>query len=115
MKENWTLPDPRDAALNQLLVRYREALPDRDPGPEFMPGMWARIEARESSSTWFGRMAKGLVTAALAASAILGLLVFTGTRTESAVAGTYLEAHIADHVSSLEPMNLERIAELEQQ
>ena len=57
-----------DARLNELFLAYREALPDPEAGANFMPQMWAKIEARENSSNWFGRLAKTLVTAALAAS-----------------------------------------------
>jgi hypothetical protein len=100
--------------LDQLFVAYREACPEPDPGVNFMPELWARIEARQVSSNLFGRMAKALVTAALAATAILGLMVSTMNRNDQ-FNGTYLEALSADHASSLEPLNLDRVSEMEQQ
>jgi hypothetical protein len=39
-----------------------------------MPELWAKIEARQASTTIFNRMAKALVTAALGASVVMGLL-----------------------------------------
>jgi hypothetical protein len=104
-----------ESRLDELFVAYRDACPDFDPGANFMPELWARIEARESSTNLFGRMAKALVTAALAATAILALMVSTMNRSDNQFNGTYLEALSADHASTLEPLNLDRVSELEQQ
>ncbi|HVW86355.1 MAG TPA: hypothetical protein VHB50_16825, partial [Bryobacteraceae bacterium] len=77
--------------------------------------LWAKIEAREASTNLFGRMAKALVTAALAASVILALMVSTLNQVDPAPNATYIEALTVDHASTLEPFNLERISEMEQQ
>ena len=80
-----------------------------------MPEMWAKIEAREVSGTIFNRMAKALVTAALGASVVMGLL--SASYNQPVVPsndGTYIQALAADHVSELEPLQVERIAEMEQ-
>lgn len=103
------------ATLDRLLIAYREACPEPEPGVNFMPELWAKIEARENSTNLFGRMAKTLVTAAVAASVILGLLMSTVSQSSVNYNGTYLEALMADHASGLEPLNLDRISELEQQ
>ena len=102
----------KESRLNELFVVYREACvaPEADPG--FMPALWARIESRERSNNIFGRMAKTLVTAALAASVVLGLIgVFQDANTP--LNGTYIEAVAADQVATLEPFHLERISEIE--
>jgi hypothetical protein len=104
-----------EAQLDELFVSYREACPEPEGGVNFMPELWARIEAREASRNVFGRMAKALVTAALAATAILGLMVSTMSRNDNQFNGTYLEALSVDHASTLEPLNLDRVSELEQQ
>ena len=104
-----------DTRLDELLCAYRCACPDFDPGANFMPELWARIEAREVSTNWFGRMAKALVTAAVAASFILGMLVSYVSQPASDFSGTYMEALTADRVSTLEPLHLDRISELEHQ
>ena len=108
--------EEQDAELTQWLMAYRDACPEPEPSVNFMPDLWAKIEARQVSSNLFGRMAKTLVTAAIAASFILGLMMstFSGTA-DSTFNGTYLEALSADHASSLEPLNLDRISEMEQQ
>lgn len=104
-----------ESHLDALFAAYREAYPDPDPSVHFMPELWARIEAREVSTNLFGRMAKALVTAALAATVILGLMVSTFSHRDTQFNGTYVEALRADRASALEPLNLDRISELEQQ
>jgi hypothetical protein len=104
-----------DARLNDLFHAYRIACPDPEPSVNFMPDMWAKIEARQASSTVFNRMAKALVTAALGASVIMALLSSSYSQpVGSANEGTYIQALAADHVSELEPLQVERISELEQ-
>lgn len=53
-------------AMDALLSSYRQALPETDASPEFMPMLWARIEQRQRTSHGFRRMASGFVTAAAA-------------------------------------------------
>jgi hypothetical protein len=101
--------------LDQLFLEYRDSFPDPAPSVNFTPELWARIEAREVSSNMFGRMAKALVTAALAATVILGLMVSTMNQNQAVYNGTYLEALSADHASTLEPLNPDRVSEMEQQ
>lgn len=78
-----------------------------------MPEMWARIAARESSATWFGRFAKGLVTAAVAASVILGMTLSSVSRSSSFFDATFVDALRADQIATLEPLHIDRISELE--
>jgi len=112
-----TYPDAAVASLqlDRLLRAYREACADPEAGANFMPQLWAKIEARENSTNLFGRMAKALVTAALAASVILGLLMPTANQPNPNYNGTYMDALMADHASGMEPLNIDRISELEQQ
>jgi hypothetical protein len=105
--------DERETRLNGLFRAYAEACPDREPTVNFMPRLWAGIEAREASRNVFGRMARALVTAALATSAILALLL--SMNTDRGFSGTFVQALTADHVSQLEPFHLDRISEMEQQ
>jgi len=102
--------------LDELFRAYRAACPEPEASVNFMPEIWAKIEARQISTNLFGRMAKALVTVALAATVLLGLVASVKQSNSAAsFSGTYLEALTADHISSLEPLNLERISELEQQ
>ena len=100
--------------LDELFKAYRHACPDPEPGVNFMPGVWAGIEAREISTNWFGRVAKALVTAALAASVILGLMS-SANRSSAFLNATFVDALQADQVAALEPLHIERISQLEPQ
>lgn len=102
--------------LDELFRAYRVACPDLDPGVNFMPEVWAKIEAREVSVTWFSRMAGALVTAALAACLILGLMASSrSVQSNAYLNDTYVEALQAEHASTLEPLSVERISYLEPQ
>jgi len=105
-----------NAHLDGLFHAYRQACADPEPSVNFMPEMWARIEARQASATIFNRMAKALVTAALGASVVMGLLSASYTPPPtSANDGSILQALANDHAHDLEPLQIERISELEQQ
>ena len=102
-----------ESRLDELLQAYRLACPDPEASANFMPNMWARIEAREVSTNWFGRVAKTLVTAALAASAILGLMISSMNQSSAFFNATFVDALRADQASNLEPLHLDRISQLE--
>jgi len=104
-----------DARLEEMFRAYREACPDPDASPNFMPNIWARIEARETSTNWFGSVAKALVTAALAASVILGMMVSSTNQSNAFFDATFVDALRADHTSTLEPLHLDRISQMEPQ
>jgi len=107
--------DLNDRRLDALFRAYRDAYPDREPSATFMPAMWAKIESREASTNWFGRMAKALVTAALAASVILGLIVSSMNQPNTFFNLTFIDALVTDNIATLEPLHLDRISELEMQ
>jgi len=86
--------------LNALFQAYKAACPDRDPSANFMPMLWQRIEARQSYSFSFLRMASGFVTAALALSIALGVYMsIPRSNTSSYYSQSYVEA-VADANSS---------------
>jgi hypothetical protein len=62
-----------DDQLDVLFRAYREICPDPEASPNFMPGLWQKIEARQNSTFSFRRMANVLMTAAVAASIALGV------------------------------------------
>jgi hypothetical protein len=125
MNDQWSSPPAggnggSDAGLNShldgLFQAYRQACPDPEPSVNFMPELWAKIEARQSSTTIFNRMAKALVTAALGASVVMGMLSASYTPPPvSENEGSMLQALANDHARDLEPLQIERISELEQQ
>jgi hypothetical protein len=86
-----------EARLDSLFETYRAACPDQEPGADFMPQLWQKIEARERVSTVFGRLARNLTTAALALSVLLGLAVtIAGSRTGQLPTENYVEVLAED-------------------
>ena len=102
--------------LDALFQTYRNAFPDPEPSANFMPQLWQRIEARERSSTVFARLARTVVTAALALSSILALVVTVSHSHAAALPSeTYVEVLEEDHARQnldyFEPVHVEPIAD----
>ncbi len=86
------------AEIRAMFASYREALPDPEPGANFMPRVWARIDARRNANISFGRLAKRFVSVAVASCLAMSILFLTPVRQMSPVYGaTYLDALAADH------------------
>lgn len=88
-----------DSGLDTLLERYRDACPDTEPGANFMPALWQRIEARRSFWWVFQREARAVMTASAALFVVLLVLnIFSGSQSHLA-ASTYADALMADHTA----------------
>lgn len=59
--------------LDALFRAYRDACPTPEASANFMPNLWQRIEARQTYTFSFRRMANAFVTAAVALSVALGV------------------------------------------
>ena len=68
-----------DSRLNDLFQRYRAACPDVDPGANFMPALWQKIEARHSFWFVFQRLGRTAMTACAALCLLLLVLNFAST------------------------------------
>ena len=79
-----------DEQLDALFRAYA-ALPTPDASPNFMPGVWQKIEARQSFTWSLGKFANVFLTAAAALSLALGLFVFYPHANDQATP-SYLEA-----------------------
>jgi len=89
-----------EGRLDALFEAYRAVCPDPEPSANFMPMLWQGIEARQSVSNVFGRLARNLVTAAVALSILLGLAVsFTGSRVGQLPSESYVEVLADEHYS----------------
>ena len=64
---------------------------DREPSANFMPKLWQQIEARQTYTFSFRRMANALVTAAVALSIVLGVYMSIPT-TNGYSTQSYIEA-----------------------
>lgn len=77
--------------LDGLLAAYRDACPAPEPSADFMPRLWARIDARQSSSWVLKRWTEGFVAAAAAACLMVFLLQVVPDDQAAAIQSTYLE------------------------
>ena len=80
-----------DERLDALFREFAAACPDREPSANFMPKLWQQIEARQTYSFSFRRMANALVTAAVALSIVLVSYMSIPQNT-GYMAQTYIEA-----------------------
>lgn len=84
-----------DSGLDQLFRQYRAACPEPEASANFMPELWAKIDARRSFLFAFGRLAR--TGAAAAAAFCLLLLVLNLVVTPAhTLAPTYADALAAD-------------------
>ena len=91
MQETFSQHD--EEALCETFSRYRSAFPDREPGANFMPELWARIESRHTFAFVFGRLSRAFASAS--ASLCLVLLVLNLLATPRGF-GSYADALLAD-------------------
>jgi len=82
--------------LDALFRAYGEACVPPEPSANFMPHLWQRIESRQSFSFFFGRVARGVVTAAVAATLAMAVYL-TVPRASSSSTSTYVEVLAASH------------------
>ena len=76
--------------VRALLNEYREALPDIEPGPGFMPRLWGRIEARRGFTLRIKRLTQVFLAGAAALCLVMtGVLVLPLSK--QPVAGSYLD------------------------
>jgi hypothetical protein len=103
-----------ETRLDTLFAAYRDACPDPEPSASFMPQLWQKIEAREQTSTIFGRLARNLVTAALALSVVLGLAVSLSSMA-ALPSESYVEVLAEDQAREsldyFEPVHIEPVAD----
>ena len=80
-----------DEQLDALFRAYA-ALPTPDASPNFMPGVWQKIEARQSFTWSLGKFANAFLTAAAALTLALGLVTFIPHSSNQNAQPGYLEA-----------------------
>jgi hypothetical protein len=95
-----------DTQFDDRLAAYRAAVGEPEAGRNFMPELWARIEARRTANAryllWFRRWTTGLVAASAAACVFLGLVLATSTGNVKEEA-SYVDALVDDHATTAMP------------
>ena len=89
--------------LSELFAAYRAAVPDPEPGPDFMPGLWQRIEARRTFSpvAIMRRFAQVFAAAALAMALLVGAVVMPRMQSAPVYSATYVDVLANAHDSDL--------------
>ena len=113
---NHNIDDPGDGEqLDALFRAYRSASPDPETGPNFMPHLWQKIEARERGSAIFARLARSLVSVALALTLLMTIAVSLLRRQAPVPPETYVEVLAEDHENQnfdyFEPVHVEPAAD----
>jgi hypothetical protein len=86
----------QDEHLNALFRAYGDACVAPEPSANFMPQLWQRIESRQTFSFFFGRVARGFVTAAVAATLAMSVYL-TIPGASGSYSSTYVEVLAASH------------------
>jgi len=88
-----------DSGLNDLFQKYRAACPEVEPGANFMPGIWQRIESRHSFRFAFQQIARPLMAGSAALVLLLVLLSIVSNEHARLTAPSYVDALIAEHTA----------------
>lgn len=90
--------------LDALFHEYKQAVPDPDASANFMPGLWRKIEGRQSVTLRIRKLTQVFVGAAAAVCLVFAMIeVIPGSRND--IHGSYVDvlaaAHPADNISAL--------------
>jgi hypothetical protein len=79
--------------LDECFAAYREACPDPEPSPDFMPRLWARIEGRRQFQEVFAwrRWAQAFLSLAAAACLLIVVLQVLPQSTSAYFRSTYID------------------------
>ncbi len=79
--------------LDSLWAEYREACPDPEPDPNFLPRLWQKIEARRASASplLFRRWAEAFALAALAFSLVVTTFLLPRYHRRPVYQSTYVD------------------------
>jgi hypothetical protein len=89
--------DNNESRLDEFFLRYHAACPEIEPGANFMPGLWQKIEARHSFWFVFQGLARTAATASAALCLLLLVLNLVAPTQSYLPAPTYTDALMADH------------------
>lgn len=92
--------------LDRLFAAYRDACEAPEAGADFLPRMWARIEAAQGWTEHFWKWANRLAVAAAAASVLLVVLQLAGQPRADFYSATYVETLMAQTEAEMAPIEL---------
>lgn len=82
-----------DRRLDALFAAYREACPELEPSPDFMPRLWARIDSRQQTLAAFAwrRWAQAFLSLAAVACLLIVILQVLPQSTSAYAHSTYID------------------------
>jgi hypothetical protein len=90
--------DQNGGQFDSLLVAYRDACPDPESSPEFMPNLWRKIEARRADTTSIFKRLAHVCMAATAAVVLLTTVLMPSSQDDEVLySSTYSDVLAADH------------------
>ena len=99
--------------LDRLFADYRAACPDPEPGANFMPTLWQRIEARRNPVLQWVTMSRRALVGALAMCLVLGFVLGTALSSSQFYQSTYIEALDDDaapeELAAMHPVSVETV------
>ncbi len=90
---NEAFSDNDNERLDLFFDRYRAAFPDPEPGVNFMPQLWSRIESRHTFSFVFGRLSKTFATISAGICLLLAMLNLMASPSSTA---SYTDSLLSD-------------------
>jgi hypothetical protein len=89
--------DRMNDKLDALWAEYREACPDSEAGPDFMPKLWQRIESRRSENSWvFRRLAQACIMATVALTLLMSGILIPRLQLQPVYQANYVDVLAAD-------------------
>ena len=106
-----SLEQDREQRLNEWFREYRAACPDIEAGANFMPALWARIEARRNPMREWVTLSRRALVAAMALCLVLGVILGTAITSSPFYQLTYVEAlddaSTPEDLAAMHPVALE--------
>ena len=83
--------------LDRLFGAYRDACPDPDVSPNFMPQLWQKIEARQTFTFSLSRMANAFAAAAVALTLALTVYMYVPRSANQVPSQSYVDVLADTH------------------
>jgi hypothetical protein len=100
---------PLPGEVAELFRSYRDSLEGIDGSPNFMPGLWAKIDSRRRVTYSFGRVASAFVTAAFLICLIMSGTLLTTKQPASSYQTSYVDA-LADTVAADDEFEIQLVS-----